>query len=677
MRAIHVLIFSGWLAMVAVGSVRADLGQLKIFSPDQPVSFFFRDTEATAARHTLTYEEWSARYSRLAGVMGKMLDEEVLGRSAAQPYYRRFKVEHPDQAVLLHANGDFRNPLADNRAYHAGHWLYYNGARVLDAVAGSGDEITVRVSDVTPFNLTPYRVNPKLPDDVGLCGLTVDGKPDWNRAEQTRLIAIDAKQGTITLKRGLYGSARQTFAAGQAYVAAHVAQTWGTTNKLWQFNLSTTCPRDAEGRGAADIWSSELITSMKPGGALDYLDGLEFDVPFIRPVTLGRNRQADCDADGRADDGVVAGKPVYALGVDQFYRTLRAALPDRLIMADVGERAQRSTATLNGVETEGWPHLRDTNFEFWSAGLNEQAFWHARARAPIFTYGLLKFRDGGSAQTESEVPLSSVRLALAGPVLVGSAVPIGYATPAGANGVWDELVGGTLGKAGWLGRAVAPVRHLALESPDLLRAENLVKRLSSNDAVIRAGANGGITARARDAKAAQFTVRLAGLSHQAAGDLVVSLTATAEHMPDYGSDFYRLLAVDIVPTGGTSRRGRSDPAPTSPVAGEAFQSFFYQRNVPAGDVDVVIVAEGAQAIGIEAMAIHAASDCMVREFEHGVILANPSFAPRAFVLATLFPGKSFHRLTATAAQDAKTNDGSRVAGVVTLPPKDALFLIKD
>ena len=293
----------------------------------------------------------------------------------------------------------------------------------------------------------------------------------------------------------------------------------------------------------------------------------------------------------------------------------------------------------------------------------------------MFTYGLLKFRDGGGTLNPAAVPLSAVRLALAGPVLVGSAAPIGYATPAGANGVWDELLGGTLQRTGWLGRAVGPARHLALDTPDLLAGGDFAPRVGSADARVKLLANRRFTAEARDAKAAQFTVRLSGMRHEPAGDIVVVLTATADPLPEYGSDFYRMLAVAIVPAGGAPAAGKTFPV--APAGGAAFRGIFYQRDVPAGPIDAVIIAEGAAPISVDAVSVYAAPDGVVREFERGAILANPSPAPQPFALDALFPGKAFRRIKATAAQDAKTNDGSSVAGTVILPPKDALFLLKE
>jgi hypothetical protein len=67
---------------------------------------------------------------------------------------------------------------------------------------------------------------------------------------------------------------------------------------------------------------------------------------------------------------------------------------------------------------------------------------------------------------------------------------------------------------------------------------------------------------------------------------------------------------------------------------------------------------------------------MYREFENGVVLANPSFSPYDFDLAELFPDQRFRRLRGTANQDPRTNDGSEVNDTVELQGKDGLFLVR-
>jgi hypothetical protein len=76
------------------------------------------------------------------------------------------------------------------------------------------------------------------------------------------------------------------------------------------------------------------------------------------------------------------------------------------------------------------------------------------------------------------------------------------------------------------------------------------------------------------------------------------------------------------------------------------------------------------------MTAHAAADVIYREFEHGLVMANPAPRPYEFDLDKLFPGKSWRRLRGTPLQDPRANNGSPVSGKLTLGPKDALFLVR-
>lgn len=646
---------------------------LDVLTEEYPVAFFFRQTEGLAAVGKLPYPAWQARFSGLMGVMGKMLDEEVPGRHAAQGYYRQFKKEHPSQAVLLHLSMSFRDRMADQSAFCAGHWLYFNGARVLSNLPAASGSATLRVSDTTLFEMSPFFNNRALADDIGLCELDEHGKPDWHSAEQVRLEGIDRKAGTITVQRGQFGTTPRAFAAGKAYAAAHVAWNWAAASPLWQLNLASTCPRDRRGRNAAEAWADLLIAAMRPGGALDYVDGFEFDVPARVPMIQRRTRQADCDADGQPDDGVVDGQQVFAIGTDEFARQLRKSLPGKLMMADAGEPyEQRSPNLYNGVETEGWPHLKDTNFVYWSAGLNRQAFWRSRACAPVLTYGLIKFEN-------TNMPLATVRLTLAGPLLAGAAVGQFYSPLKNMSGIWDELVGGTLAKRAWLGRALGPARHLAVETPDLLQgagnppAASLTAMISSEGSQI-AVQESRLVAAGKASANGRLTLRLSGLKLPAASDLVVQATATAEAPENFPAGSYRELAIAAVAPGEVPKERTAHAA--TPLDQAPFTAEFYQRHVPAGVFDLVLSADGAAPLRLAKLTLHAAADLVVREFEHGIILANPSHSAQEFNLEKLFPTGKFRRLQATAGQDASVNNGEPVGRTVTLGPGDALFLLR-
>ncbi len=72
--------------------------------------------------------------------------------------------------------------------------------------------------------------------------------------------------------------------------------------------------------------------------------------------------------------------------------------------------------------------------------------------------------------------------------------------------------------------------------------------------------------------------------------------------------------------------------------------------------------------------VHAAPDLMMRKFDHGLSLANPSHRPQTFDLAKRLPGQSFHRIQGTPKQDPQTVNGNPVANTIILEDRDAIFL---
>ena len=87
--------------------------------------------------------------------------------------------------------------------------------------------------------------------------------------------------------------------------------------------------------------------------------------------------------------------------------------------------------------------------------------------------------------------------------------------------------------------------------------------------------------------------------------------------------------------------------------------------------------EGSEPLWISELSVHAHPDAIYREFENGLVLANPSPRPYTFELDKLFPGKQFRRIQATANQDTRTNNGTLVSNTITIRPKDALFLVRE
>ncbi len=434
-----------------------DLENLRLLDGRYPRVFFFRAAEKTCEPTS----EWDEQFSRLMGIQGKSLDEEC-PRSQNVSIFSRFKAEHPEQMVLLHFNGNARDPRFAREPFFAGHWLYYNLAIITADVPAEQGLTDIPVSDTSLFS-TAAGTFQKLHDDIGLCALNGDGSPNWHAAEQVQLLGIDHDAGTIQVRRGCYGTGPRAFAAGRGAAAGHVGEgPWGEDGRLmWFYNYSTRCPRDADGKRCAEVLAEQVASWFAPGGRLEAFDGVEFDVLMHSLTDHCYGYQFECrwpdaDGDGRPDNGVFHGVDTYAVGVIEFCRYLRSLMGDgRLIMADGGERCQRAFGILNGIESEGWPSGRDPAIENWSGGINRHLFWRDNARPPDMNYIKFHWRGAGEQTGPPEN-----RLLMAVAVLTDSAIAYAKQPPPEPDQrypvLWDEMVKGDECELGWLGRPAGP-----------------------------------------------------------------------------------------------------------------------------------------------------------------------------------------------------------------------------
>lgn len=673
------------------------LTALRVLSDGYPRAFFFRSSESQAANQRVSYEQWEKTFSRLMGIEGKALEEEVPGRSVRNAdFFTRFKKAHPDQLVLLHYNGNARDPRDNSQRFFAGHWIYYNGARVLADIPAQNGETQIRVDDARLFRTGIGRYLDAA-EDVGLCELDSAGRPDWRNSEQVALVSVDVKNKTIRVKRGCYGTKPRAFVGGRAYAAAHRSEgPWGrNSHLLWFYNHSLACPRDAKGRTCDDVLIEDLAEKFQPpdrqgagGGPLAAFDGLEFDVLNDRvgggaPRTI---RSVDVDADGKIDNGEIDGVNVYGAGVVEFCRRLKDRLGEgRFVMADGWNKSnQRAFGSLNGIEAEGWPALHDYQVDDWSGGLNRQLFWVRNGRAPAFSYVNHKFVEPGEKPGEirqRKLPFSTHRLVFAGAVFTDSAICYSMTPPADPGeliGVWDELWMGAEHKPAWLGQPLGPAVHLAERvgkaagpaspiSPRQFRGEGISVTMDGS----------AVRITAKDPAANETRFRLVGIA--AAGpDLLVKMRVRAAMLRrgriEVAPQFTVALA-SASPAPAASTEKSEGPSPAW-INENAFDYQFYFPNVQDAKPEVEFVFEGPGPIWISSVAAWAHPDAMYREFEHGLVVANPSPRPYIFELAKLFPGTTFRRFKGSSSQDPVANNGAVVSGALELGPKDALFLKK-
>ncbi len=485
------------LAIVTSASVARDIEKLDILGEKYPRAFFFRASEGTMGGRYRDYEVWEKTFNRLSGIMGKCLDEEVPGRETQNPeYFTRFKKNHPTQAVLLHFNGNARDPRYHTEKYYAGHWVYRKAAVVLSDIPAEGGETDIKVDNARLFRDVCGRYQTSK-DDIALFGITAEGKHDWNHCEQVQLVSRDLKKGTIRVRRGCYGTKPLRFTAQEARAAAHrVEGPWGRkSNLMWFYNYMPDCPKDADGKTCTDHLVDDLAEWFGPGGKLAAFDGLEFDV-------LHHGVRGDTDGDGLEDNGIRDGINQYGNGVFHFLTALRARMGNNfVIQADGalgpgGVRSQRGWGLLNGIESEGFPNLRDYAFEDWSGGLNRHFFWRENARRPVFNYVNHKWSQPVEGKpgmkTRPDVPFSRHRLALAACQFFDAAVCYSFPPKSdvdGLFGVWDELRCGTDNTLGWLGRPEGEAVQLATRELNLTKNAK-VSAVASPDGLTRFAVKG-------------------------------------------------------------------------------------------------------------------------------------------------------------------------------------------
>ncbi|MCP5113845.1 MAG: hypothetical protein GY953_23685, partial [bacterium] len=451
-------------------------------SENYPRAYYFRASERPGRDPSITYEDWERDFSRLMGIEGKVLDEEIpeLSRRNIE-FFTRFKQDHPDQIALLHFNGNARDPNWQSEEFSAGHWIYFEGATVTADVPAEEGEMDIQVSDPSLFHVNVGRYNNRN-EDIGICELNSNGGPNWLNSEQVKLISVDVANKTIRVKRGSYGTKPRAFQAGKAHATAHVQEgQWGPPDKanlMWYYNYSTASPRDAEGRSCSDVLIADVAKRFAAGGELELLDGLEFDVLRNRVGPHDAfGRGYDTNGDGEPDAGMIEGMNKYGLGVVEFCRRLRDVFPaDKLLLADgMSRRNQRAFQILNGIESEGFPTLGDIAMRDWSGGLNRHYFWDANAREPKFNYINHKFvyRTPGKKvpNYRPEVPFGTHRTVFAVSTFTNAAVCFSYSPEAEEGemiGIWDEFRMGTAKKLGWLGKPAGPAARMAEQTPDLL-----------------------------------------------------------------------------------------------------------------------------------------------------------------------------------------------------------------
>lgn len=685
--------FLSYFSVCAQIEKGSQLSQLRILKKDQnPVVYFFRDAEQVGRQPSTTWDEWYPAYSALMGVEGKAVPEEVTTGDFEQvrQYFNHLKELHPDQALILHLCGRARDPHFATEPFFAGHWAYYSGATIEGDLPAEIGTFEIKVSNIGQFKNYIANKQRKRIEDVGLCKLDESGRPDWSYSEQVRLLEVNYDKGTIKIERACYGTVPKAFKAGQSYAASHVYEGPGgsvSNNLRWYYNHATVCPKDKAGKQASDVLAKQIASWFRPGGMLEKFDGLEFDVlHHVSVPNVSDGRDIDFDADGKPDGGMFEGYPTYGIGVVHFLKTLRKLMgEEKLIMAD-NDRwfHQRSTGILNGTEHEKFPTGGDdAAFEDWAGGINRLSFWNINSRKPVFNY--IKSKP-------SDDRMADIRLAFAAAVIhdagISMTIPGGRKELGKGVFVWDELRKGQENELGWLGKGLEPAKRLATEEVNLLAGVDLRDKIKAANCLVEF--DGTTMTLSRKSEDQGFMYLRMGDFGCKGKDMFVAATVKAEPMRGYPAEFARIMYVDAAGGLRTSYDGEliTDYVlmqnktfervlkNMSQMNEKTFRAGFYFREFK-NPAELTFNFEGNEPVTLSDIAVYAAPDVIVRKFEGGLVIANPSEHEVTVDLEKIWPGEKFRRLQGSPDQDPVTNNGTEAKGKISLGKLDGLFLVRE
>lgn len=597
------------------------IGKKRIFDKVYPSYASFRGE--FSKEETSGYASWVNKMGDADVIIKKFIQEEIDIDIESQKWASKFAKDNPEVLILLHLNGEARQITEHEDVldkYYPGHWVYQEGS-LLESDA-TPQETVFKVSDVKPFMSKGYakRDSPGyIPLKVVLVQLNESGERLWYQSEYATVVEYDQQNKTITLERGLYGTTPLLHMKGRTYIAPIAGSVWGK-DAMWYYNLSSACPKDKDGKTAADVYVDEIASWFSEGGPLMDLDGIAFDVNYFDRT--GKGNKWDVDNDGKADAGWIGSRNLWLEGDLDFLVKLRKRMGDGFIMTCDAQLPinQQTPAIMNGMESEGLMQPMDS-WRGFSRFLNTHDYWSRRLEHPEqFRYVVMKIMGKDADKADSIRKFSS-----ASAFCMGASVT----STARRNYVPEEFR-----TSGSLGRITGELKHVSKDSKPLmvLSGEELYNAVSKDDCMVRLE-NGKVYVKPSDLKGKRsFSFRLKGVKIPD-GDLTVFAEAKAVDPLTSYSEKYSIPRILYLRPANlpvydddesynkyfTDLYGMID-------CQEAAELSFYYRNLTARKDDIVVEVTGTGEIELSEIAMYNSPDIIIREFEHGLIVVNPSLS---------------------------------------------------
>jgi autotransporter-associated beta strand protein len=550
-----------------------------------------------------------------------------------------------------------------------GFWLYRAGCLLGSAISTTNTQIGV--ADATRFTTNDYALiyerdalgSPKfLTSDVGGTNGTY---------EFVNVTGVDTTNHILTVVRGRTGTTAKSFTAGQTAVAAFIPN-WQINGKISQIkpNMSLVCPRHpVTGENWAEFAGRGRGAAIRDG----LNDGTESDIVYCLA-----GDEADVDLDLQPDWGFKNGVNVYSLGWQEHVKIVREiAGPDKIIQHD---------CTRVSAGYRGWRYVNGAQFETFGDGnsfsqmfdLLSQWVEHAEVK-PAFSYGYCRAPTttyGGVLPDNDWM----FRKQFAAGLMAGMPHPYGSGENMGLFD-WDEQRGGNLDNYTWLGRALESTQRdlIGLSSTNLLAADTWNTVVSSNYAATVSGA-------VADTNGIEIAVTQIPENQDRDCD-GVNLKLNRDFLLVAGREY--TLIFDAKADDTAVYQGKSYP--DMPVYIQISEhgtttekmGVWATRNWRTYRLSFVCapnqhfrvefgVAEAIGRVWLKNIKLHEGCvDRLSRDFENGKVFLNES--ETADWVVNLGTNK-YWRLKGDIRPDI--NDGRKVSGSLTVPARDAVYLLK-
>ena len=682
------------------GAESRDLSNLEVFTAGFPRTLLFRPGTIERWHQSGKLDELLCRFN---GSTMKYVGEEGRYSPELPKIMSAFKRRHPGELCLLHLNGEART--ITHRVFHEryfpGHWVYRPGVVLKSDL--TANTTTIPVDDVRPFaQKVPLRSNNQVVGEmlpsIILVPLDSQGNRLWYESEYAQITATDPQLRTLTVQRGQYFSQARPFEAGRTYVAPMHCEHWSGLE--WTLNMSAACPRDKNGETAADVCLREIKAWCSAGGPAEHVDGIGFDVIYF----LAKFPGWDLDNDGKADDGVATdGRRFFLEGVYAFLKRLRAAMGEGFLLTSDGwdPKNQRAVGIFNGIESEGLCAPNDA-WRQYGRTLNTHTYWSLHNNAKYhYSYITTKMLHPDDQKLRPQL----CRMGLATACILGVSY-CGVEDSGRTDGLpmIAEMHRGAAEEVNWLGQPVGPTVFVTQTAADVLSGEGrsltpeFVGRLQTERCKVTAGVDGALLIQGTSPNPYDtMEVTLRGIP-VSKGDLTVFFEALAID-PLQGFDredrIPRLITLHAhgLPKYADERGRRSMYNDTTAYMGTAGfnrqYGYFRRAGESGGSIDLTFIFEDQGACKLRNLTIHNAPLAMVREFQKGLVLANPSQETVVFHLDRLIPtlrGVQLRRIKADPEayrrgpeieEMLSYNDGRQEdARRVEVPPLNGLFLEK-